>query len=169
MCPARGGEGLWVLVLHPLVARLPLPPTGPMVTPGPKSRTSSQGAGALVGKRYNSHFVECPLLLQELDEAGDLSMELHDHPAQKGQAGEGGPVTPAFRCAEATAAGQGRWAEGQRGGARAATPLQGPDSSSERWSSEVTGDSRENSDHTPFTEHGPDWDTGPGQPTTVRG
>lgn len=38
------------------------------------------GGVALVGKRYNSHFMELPLLLQKFNEAGDLPMELHDHP-----------------------------------------------------------------------------------------
>lgn len=31
-------------------------------------------------KGYNTHFMESPLLLQELNEAGDLPMQLHNHP-----------------------------------------------------------------------------------------
>lgn len=37
------------------------------------------GKKIIQGKGYNAHFVESPLLLQELNEAGYLAMELHNH------------------------------------------------------------------------------------------
>lgn len=49
----------------------------------------SMGDAALAGKGYNPHFMERPLLFQELNEAGDLPVELHNHPTEKPQAGQG--------------------------------------------------------------------------------
>lgn len=48
------------------------------------------GEAVSVGKGYDPHFVERPLLFQELNEAGDLPVELHNHPAERPQAGQGG-------------------------------------------------------------------------------
>lgn len=47
------------------------------------------GEAALAGKGYNPHFMQRPLLFQELNEAGDLPVELHNHPTEKPQAGQG--------------------------------------------------------------------------------
>lgn len=51
------------------------------------------GGFTLVGKRYDSHFMERPLLLQEFNEAGDLPMELHYHSAENNRQEEGSYYT----------------------------------------------------------------------------
>lgn len=72
----------------------PSAPSGGDKKPRPHvSGTAGMGENTLLRKRYNPHFVERPLLFQELDEAGDLPVELHNHPAEKPRAAQGGRYT----------------------------------------------------------------------------
>lgn len=73
-------------------AGLPRSPTANEKKTRPHSQAGTAarfGGSASFEKRYNSYFMECPLLLQELNEARDFSMQLHNHPRKSEKVIEG--------------------------------------------------------------------------------